>query len=300
LKTKRETLGYYRERSHNIVDIDHCPIAHPLINQIILSLRQDLRRFSQMEEIEINVSPEEGKGVLVLHAHSFPQESNDFLKEFLKTHPVVKGIAILRKDRMNPLGDPSLTFPVFLGRSGNGRTIRFRASPESFFQVNLDQNQRLVQTVLEFSGAQKDELVLDLYAGIGNFTLPLASEAGRVIGIEENRGAVKDADFNRETNRIEGCEFIVGRVEEILENWGSEKPHLIVLDPPRTGCKAMMDQIVRLKPSKIIYTSCEPTTFARDLRLLSERGYHLQRLALIDMFPQSYHMEVVGLLKPIS
>ena len=298
LRTKGETLGYYRERSHNIVDIDHCPIAHPLINQLIHFLRQDLARFSQMEEIEINVSPEEGKGVLILHPPSLLQGNKDFLKEFLETHPVTKGIAILRKERMEFLGDPSLTFPILLDQPGKKRTLRFRASPESFFQVNPDQNQRLIQTVLEFSEVKKDDLVLDLYAGIGNFTLPLAFEAARGIGIEENQAAVQDAHLNRETNGIKGCEFIVGRVEKILENWGRGKPDLVVLDPPRAGCKAILDQIVRLKPSRIIYVSCDPATFARDIRSLSETGYPLQRLAVIDMFPQSYHMEVVGLLKP--
>jgi len=296
LKRKGRSLGYYREKSHAIIDIDHCPIAHPLINQIISLLREDLGRFSSVEEMEMNVSPEEGKGVLVLHGDSVHRESREFLERFLRIHPVVKGIAIPREGRVTRLGDPSLSFPIFLDRPGKGRTVTFRASPGSFFQVNPDQNQRLIQTVLEFSGVKKDEQVLDLYAGIGNFTLPLSLEAGQVIGIEENRTAVQDADFNREANGIGGCRFIAGRVEEILKSWRRERPHLIVLDPPRTGCKAVMDQIVRLKPSRIIYTSCEPTTFARDIRLLSERGYRLQRLALVDMFPQSYHMEVVGLL----
>jgi 23S rRNA (uracil1939-C5)-methyltransferase len=85
-------------------------------------------------------------------------------------------------------------------------------------------------------------------------------------------------------------------VEDVLKDF-TKKPDLIVLDPPRTGCKAVLDQVVRLKPQKIVYISCEPTTFSRDLRLLSESGYSLQGLGLIDMFPQTYHMEVIGLLK---
>jgi 23S rRNA (uracil1939-C5)-methyltransferase len=110
--------------------------------------------------------------------------------------------------------------------------------------------------------------------------------------------AVEDAQFNAERNEIQNCHFIQGRVEHVLSDWKREIPHLIVIDPPRTGCKEILGQVVGLKPKKIIYVSCDPTTFARDLRLFYERGYTLQRLSLIDMFPQTYHMEVVGLLKP--
>ena len=176
------------------------------------------------------------------------------------------------------------------------RDLKFRISPGSFFQVNLEQNQTLIQTVLQFSEVNEEEKVLDLYAGVGNLTLPLAMGAKEVLGIEENRTAIEDARFNAEKNGIRNCEFIHGKVEDVLKHWKRENPDLVVLDPPRTGCKTILDQVVRLKPKKIVYVSCEPTTFSRDLRLFSERGYSLQKLSLIDMFPQTYHMEVVGLL----
>jgi 23S rRNA (uracil1939-C5)-methyltransferase len=125
----------------------------------------------------------------------------------------------------------------------------------------------------------------------------LAIASKEVWGIEESRAAVEDARFNAERNGIKNCNFMNGRVEDILKHWSGERPDLMILDPPRTGCKTVLDQVVRLKPKKIVYVSCEPTTFARDLRLFSERGFHLQRLSLLDMFPQTYHMEVVGRLQ---
>jgi 23S rRNA (uracil1939-C5)-methyltransferase len=294
VKAKGEAMGYYQERSHRIVEIDHCPIAHPLVNQIILSLRKAPSSFSRME-IEINVSPEEEKGILILHP-LFHQRTKDYGKEFLQIHPVLKGIAIVRKKGFILFGDPSLNFTISLSRWGEKSILQLRSSPESFFQVNLEQNQTLIRTVLEFSEVNEDERVLDLYAGMGNFTLPLAIASKEVWGIEENPAAVEDARFNTERNGIKNCNFIQGRVEDILKHWKRERPDLIILDPPRMGCKAVLDQVVRLKPNKIVYISCEPTTFARDLRLFSERGFHLQRLNLVDMFPQTYHMEVVGLL----
>jgi len=297
MKVKGKALGYYKERSHELVDIQHCPIAHPLVNQMIPFLRTALLSGSQLEEIEINVSPEEGKGVLVLHLSKLNQRLEIFLKEFLNAHPLLKGLAVVRKRRATIRGEPHLNFTVPLNQNEGKGYLRLRTSPESFFQVNLKQNETLIQRVLEFADTKGNEMTLDLYAGIGNMTLPLAMVSKEVWGIEENGVAVKDARFNAERNGIENCSFIHGKVEDILKRWRKERPNLIVLDPPRTGCKTILDQVVNLKPKKIIYVSCEPTTLSRDLRLFSNRGFALRGLALIDMFPQTYHMEVVGLLQ---
>jgi 23S rRNA (uracil1939-C5)-methyltransferase len=296
LKVKEKAIGYYEERSHHIVDIDHCPISHPLINQIIRSLREELSSFSRMEEIEINVSPEEGKGILVLHPLPSHKGMKELLKEFLDTHSILKGIAIRRKERSSLFGNSRLDFTVSLNRYVENRLLMLRVSPESFFQVNLKQNETLIQRVLEFADVKGNGMTLDLYAGIGNITLPLAIISKEIWGIEENLVAVKDARFNAERNGIENCSFIHGKVEDVLNRWKKERPDLIVLDPPRTGCKTTLDQVVSLKPKKIVYISCEPTTLSRDLHLFSNRGYALHGLALIDMFPQTYHMEVIGLL----
>jgi 23S rRNA (uracil-5-)-methyltransferase RumA len=255
-----------------------------------------LSSLSQLEEIEINVSPEEGKGVLLLHLSKLKQGLDIFLKELLNVHPILNGIAIVRKGKTTLLGEPHLNFTVPLYQNGGKEYLRLRTSPESFFQVNLKQNETLIQRVLEFADAKGNEMTLDLYAGIGNMTLPLATVSKETWGIEENLVAVKDAQFNAERNGIENCSFIHGTVEDILKRWRRGKPDLIVLDPPRTGCKKILDQVVNLKPKRIVCVSCEPTTLARDLRLFSNRGFALRGLALIDMFPQTYHMEVVGLL----
>jgi 23S rRNA (uracil1939-C5)-methyltransferase len=298
LKVKGKAMGYLQERSHRIVDVERCPISHPLVNQIIQNLRDQLDALSRMEEVEINVSPEEGRGVLLFHPHSYDQRAGPFTKELLRSRPMLKGIAITQKDGHHLIGDPTLNFTIPLSHEREKRELNLRISPGSFSQVNPEQNQKLVQTVLQLSEVDQEDRVFDLYAGVGNLTLSLAMEGREVLGIEENRMAFQDAQFNAERNGIKNCHFIHGRVEDVFLDGKREPPDLIVLDPPRTGCKTILDQTVRLKPRKIIYVSCEPTTFARDLRLFSERGYSLQRLSLIDMFPQTYHMEVVGLLKP--
>jgi 23S rRNA (uracil1939-C5)-methyltransferase len=260
------------------------------------SLRKMSSSFSQIKEIEINVLPDEGKGVIILHSPSLEGGIENISGECLQNHPFIKGTVITTKRGINAYGDPTLNLTISLGQQGNEKNIKLRISPGSFSQINLEQNQILIQTVLQYLGGKKKGSILDLYAGVGNLTLPLAMEAKQVIGIEENGLAIEDARFNMKRNGIRNCDFVHGRVEDVLINMKKENLDCIVLDPPRTGCRRVLNQMVRLNPKKIVYVSCEPTTFARDLRLLTQKGYSLQRLSLIDMFPQTYHMEVVGLL----
>lgn len=296
LKVHGKALGYFHGKSHRLVNIRECLVAHPLINQMLPSIRKMSTSFPQMKEIEINVSPDENKGVLFLRFLSLKRGTENVLREFLRNDTLLKGIVVATKGGSTFFGNPTLNWTIPLDQVRGKKNPTFRISQGSFSQINLEQNQTLIQTVLQFSEVNQEESVLDLYAGVGNLTLPLAMGAKKVFGIEENGLAIEDARFNAERNEIKNCDFIHGRVEDVLQNWKRENPDLIVLDPPRTGCKTVLDQVVSLKPKKIVYVSCEPTTFSRDLRLFTEWGYSLQKLGLIDMFPQTYHMEVIGLL----
>jgi len=297
LKVQGEAIGYYEERSHRLVAIEHCAIAHPLVNRILTALRQSLPLFRSLEEIEINVSPEEEQGTLRLHSRRFSPDTEHLLPEFQSKHPVLKGMILAGGKRVKRFGDPVLYFTISFRRHNEDRSLRLRTSPESFFQVHLEQNQRLIQAVHEWADVQPQERVLDLYSGVGNFTLPLAVGAKEAWGIEENPRAVEDARFNADQNGIPSCTFIQGKVEDVLKTLAAKRFEVVVLDPPRTGCKRIVNQITQLEPKRIIYVSCEPTTLARDLRLFLERGYRLEDLRLLDLFPQSYHMEVVALLR---
>src|SRR4030043_1826651 len=296
LKVYGKAVGYFREKSHRVADIQKCPIAHLLINQMLPFVRKMSSSFSQIKEIELNVSPDENKGILILHFLSLERGTEKVLEAFLRNHAMFRGIVIAKKEGSILFGDPALNLTIPLDQERGMKSLTFRISPGSFSQINLEQNQTLIRTALHFSEANQEESLLDLYAGVGNLTLPLAMGAKKVFGIEENGMAIQDARFNAERNEIRNCDFIHGRVEDVLMSWKRENPDLIVLDPPRTGCKTVLDQMVRLKPKKIVYVSCEPTTFSRDLRLFTERGYSLQKLGPIDMFPQTYHMEGLGVL----
>ena len=298
MKVKDGRMGFFEERSHRVVDIEHCPIAHPLVNGILATLRDVWASLSPAEGIEINVSPDQGKGLLLLRVPSLPPTLRDLLKALLRAHPQVKGAAVLTKGKTLHFGDPFLSYRIPSDDRGEHRDLRLRTSPGSFIQVNLDQNTRLIQTVVEYAGVRPEERVLDLYAGVGNLTLPLALQTEEIYGVEENRDAVQDGMFSARENGLQACTFITGKAEDVLARWDKRKPHVVVLDPPRTGCRKVLDHVLRWKPRRILYVSCSPATFARDLRFLSERQYALEKLTLLDMFPQTYHMECVGLLRP--
>lgn len=290
-------LGYFHARSHRLVDITHCFIAHPLVNQIISLLREKLLEMTTLPDLRIHVSPDEGRGILILSSPSSEAKIR-FLSDWLLTpNSIVKGVVILEKRKPIILGNAHLTLDMAFTLAGHLHRLQYRASPQSFYQINLEQNQQLIQTVVDWAAANEPGRGLDLYAGIGNFTLPLATGAKEMWGIEENEAAVADARFNAARHGLHRCHFLQGKVDEVLTRFRGQSVDLVLLDPPRSGSQRVVSQITQLKPKRIIYISCEPTILSRDLALFARQGYHLERLALIDLFPQSYRMEVVALLR---
>jgi 23S rRNA (uracil1939-C5)-methyltransferase len=183
-----------------------------------------------------------------------------------------------------------------------GIRVRYHAGPLSFSQVNPGQNQRLIETVWEFAEMGGNEKVLDLFCGIGNFTFPLSLKARYTVGIDENPWAIKDARSAKKLNPIRDVEFICTSVQRALHEKPKKilGPDIVVIDPPRVGCKQIIAGITELGASKIIYVSCDPGTLARDLEGFRSGGYVPVRTQLIDMMPQTYHIESVTLLQRSS
>lgn len=299
IKLKGNKIGFYQMRSHSIVEIDHCPVCHPLINQIINLVRKDIKIFLGAHEIEINISPFELKGVLIIRNLNLNSKSRERIDNFLNRNSVIKCMVIDGKEGPIFFGNPYLYYKfLFPERFGKGEVL-FRISPGSFYQINLEENQKLVETVIEFSEIKNNEMVLDLYCGIGNFTIPLSLLSKEVIGIEANRASFEDACFNAKQNGLSNSKFIYGDVEKVLKANTLKGTNLVVLDPPRAGCKRILNEIMNIEPMRIVYVSCEPTTLCRDLRSFNEKGYKLEKLTLIDMFPQTFHIEVVALLRSL-
>jgi 23S rRNA (uracil1939-C5)-methyltransferase len=297
LKVENGRIGYHRERSNTHVEIDRCLIAHPLINQILAGLREADLLSGFSGEAAITVSPGEGKAVLLLHSSVMELRDPSPARSLLRQLPDLKGIVIASEGRPVTFGDPLLHFTLGPDGAGDEAPLRFRVSPESFIQVNPEQNRALVRTVLDFSAVREGEKVFDLYAGIGNFSLPLAARGGEILGIEENGGAVREARWNAEVNGLGRCRFVRGKVEHVLQKEGADAAGLVILDPPRAGSREALETIARLRPARMVYVSCDPATLARDLRFFTERACRIERLALLDLFPQTYHMETVALLR---
>jgi 23S rRNA (uracil1939-C5)-methyltransferase len=172
---------------------------------------------------------------------------------------------------------------------------RFRISAGSFFQVNTAQSTALLDVTAQFVAARGGETLLDLYCGVGTFGLTLAEQVGRVVGIESYGPAIADARAN--VLPQDRAEFIEGEVETALSGL-DVSPDVVVVDPPRVGCsREVLSELARLSPPRLIYVSCDPATLARDLHQLVETGYHLEAVQPVDMFPQTYHIESVSLLR---
>lgn len=182
-----------------------------------------------------------------------------------------------------------------------GKGITFAISPLSFYQVNPLQTQKLYSLALSYAGLTSKETVWDLYCGIGTISLFLAESAGQVYGVEIIPQAIEDARENADRNGIRNASFYVGKAEEVLpEKYEKEKIHadVIVVDPPRKGCdEACLETMLKMRPEKIVYVSCDSATLARDLKVLREGGYELKRVRAVDMFPMTVHVESVVLLQ---
>ncbi len=183
--------------------------------------------------------------------------------------------------------------------------VKFKISPLSFYQVNPVQTEKLYGKALEYAGLTGDEIVWDLYCGVGTISLFLAKNAKKVYGVEIVPAAIADAKENAKINDIKNSEFYVGRAEEVFpahfEKYG-EKADVIVVDPPRKGCdEILLKTIVEMSPKRLVYVSCDSATLARDLKYLTENGFKVEKVQPCDMFPHSGHVEtVVGLCRVSS
>ena len=175
----------------------------------------------------------------------------------------------------------------------------FEISPLSFFQVNPVQTEVLYNKALEYAALGENDTVFDIYCGIGTISLFLAQRAKKVYGIEIVEEAIKDAKRNAEINNLDNVEFYVGKAEDVVPKMYKQgkRANVVVVDPPRKGCdEKVLDTIVSMQPDRVVYVSCNPSTLARDLAYLNEKGYKSLEVQPVDMFPHSVHIENVALI----
>lgn len=311
-KGKEIVAGFYAPRSHRIIDMpEGCKIQDSLINKVLAEVRRlivkhNLTTYSEethsglLRHLFVRVGRVTGEAmvVLVINATQLPR-GKAIAQELMEAVPQVVsfGISINTRRTNLVLGDK---FRLLAGKKSLTDYIgpfRFDISARSFFQVNPVQTEVLYNKAVEYAALTGREEVVDAYCGIGTISLFLAQKARLVVGIETVEAAIRDARANARRNGVDNIDFITGDVERVLpELWEQGfRPDVIVLDPPRKGCApSALDTFARMQPDRIVYVSCNPTTLARDLGYLAQRGYQVREVQPVDMFPQTAHVETIA------
>jgi 23S rRNA (uracil1939-C5)-methyltransferase len=287
-KVREGRLGFFAWGSGELVPIEECLLAHPKINQLIPSFKETARLLKELQEVHVFYSPQEDEFLLKLITIS-PMESQKLRK--LKEH-------ILPKEVVG-LGNYTLLGGKLIKRAVVGREFTFvksggfvlRVSNDAFFQVNHTLYEDFPKLVAEGERAKR---VLELYSGVGFFSFWLSEVCEFIFASDANQSAIKDAMYNAKLNQVSNISFAHERAIDTLKNHAGEVIDLLVFDPPRDGLsEGETKLIVQNKPKRIIYISCNPTTLARDLRVLTSNGYKIESVHLVDNFPQTYHIESV-------
>ena len=306
-------IGFYKKKSHDVIPTDMCVIQHDINDKIIKIIKTYIQAYNVSIYNEtthtgvlrhlvtkVGFTTNEVMVVLVANGTNLPHlnELASVLKENILGFKTL--VLNVNKAKTN----------VILGKEnkviyGNGKIndyigdLVFEISPLSFFQVNPVQTEVLYNKALEYAELKENDTVFDIYCGIGSISLFLAQKATKVYGIEIVEDAIKDAKINAKLNNLNNVEFYVGKAEEVVPKMYSEgkTANVVVVDPPRKGCdEKVLDTIVSMKPDRVVYVSCNPSTLARDLAYLNERGYKCHEIQPVDMFPHSVHVENVAWL----
>jgi 23S rRNA (uracil1939-C5)-methyltransferase len=320
LNSRQIRAGFHGLKSHSLADASCCRLLPPefprLLAMVVELLEQswDLQRYP-VSEIVLRKGLKSGELLAVLHADRLPPElaPSQLITGICRSVPRCVGVAAVAKSRTSAANNgrhrrsgqtnsQDRDLIVLYGRDYYLEEVcgtRFRVPAAAFFQNNPRQAEALVQIVRSCCRPRKDDTLLDLYCGVGLFSLNLAQAVSYIYGIEEKEAATEAAGENSLNNGIKNASFHTGKVEKLLPQLrnGTFRPDTVLLDPPRTGCSAeALQGILQLAPQKIIYVSCNPATLARDLRRLTAEIYQVDLVQPVDMFPQTFHVECVVLM----
>ena len=335
-RTGNVITGFYAGRTHSIIPVDDCVIGSPVNKNITDAVKTWMKTFSVkayseetgkglIRHILTRAGFKTGELMvcLVVNGNKIPgtDELVRLLKAAVNLNFSLESVVMnINKERTNKiLGDKTT---LIYGReyiTDYLGDIRFQISANSFYQVNPIQTEKLYSKALEYAGLSGGEKVWDMYCGIGTISLFLSQKAEKVFGVEIVPQAIEDAKRNAEINGITNAEFFVGKAEEVVDrlynssvsekNKNSEKNEktneenkyhadVVVVDPPRKGCdEKLLETIHKMNPKRMVYVSCNPATLARDLKIMDEYGYRLEKFSIYDQFSRGMHVEVCCLLE---
>ena len=326
--------GFYAARTHDIIPVTDCLLGVPVNQEILEAV------IAYMNECRVRPYDEKtGKGLvrhvlirygfttkeimvcLIINGKTLPASDKLIAKlsviegmESISININTKNTNVILGDVTECIwGNPYITDYIHLRDCDSefaltDTAIAYHISPQSFYQVNPVQTEKLYSLALDYAGLTGKESVWDLYCGIGTISLFLAGKAGKVYGVEIVPQAIEDAKNNAKLNGITNAEFFVGKAEEVLPEFYEKNiangaagdmlhPDVIVVDPPRKGCdEKCLDTMLKMQPERIVYVSCDSATLARDLRILVDGGYELKKVRAVDQFSHTTHVESVVLL----
>ncbi|MBM3073051.1 23S rRNA (uracil(1939)-C(5))-methyltransferase RlmD [Lelliottia sp. RWM.1] len=293
-KTQQLEMGFRKTSSSDIVNITQCPVLMPQLGALLpeiracLSALDGVRHLGHVELVLANNGP------LMVLRHTAPLSAKDRekLERFSHSHE----LALFLAPQSEILEQVTGESPWYVA---NGLRLTF--SPRDFIQVNDGVNQKMIENALAWLDIQPTDRVLDLFCGMGNFTLPLAMKASSVVGVEGVEALVAKGQENAQQNALHNVTFFHQNLEEDVtqQPWAKQGFDKILLDPARAGAPGVMQHIIKLAPKRVVYVSCNPATLARDSEALIDAGYQIQRLAMLDMFPHTGHLESMVLFEHI-
>ena len=306
-------MGFYRQRSHDIIDMDTCLIQDDIQNQIMREIKRLVQQYGittyneQKHQgllrhvvIRIGHFTNEVMVILVVNGKKLPQ-SQAIVAALTQKFPMITSVKMNRHQvKSNVIMGP--TSYTLYGKDYIEDTlndINFEISDLSFYQINVVQTQKLYQIAVDYAQLTGNEVVLDAYCGIGTIALSMADKAKHVYGVEVVPEAIEDAKHNAKNNGYNNTTFVAGPAESVILDWqrAGIQPDVVTVDPPRKGCDPTFIETLKvLSPERIVYVSCNPSTQLRDVDLLKDQ-YDVVEITPVDMFPHTTHVETVALLE---
>ncbi|PJC86339.1 23S rRNA (uracil(1939)-C(5))-methyltransferase RlmD [Vibrio sp. HA2012] len=289
-KTAALRFGFRKKQSKQIVNIDQCPVLAPELNALLPELKRVLSGFKHQEQLghaEL-VLGDNTPVVLLRILKPLVAADQQAITDFAGRHHLALYLQVADSAPERITGETACY-------TETGLRIPFL--PTNFIQVNRSVNQQMVAQALEWLDVQPDEQVLDLFCGLGNFSLPLAQQAAQVVGVEGVQEMVTQAADNAASNGLHNTAFYQADLEQALagQAWAETRFEKVLLDPARAGAAGVVEQLAGLGAKRVVYVSCNPATLARDSQCLLQQGYKLQKMGMLDMFPHTSHLESMAL-----
>lgn len=306
-------IGFYADRSHELIENEICYIQNSLTDRLAkdafrviknngVSFYDEKTGKGTLRHIVTRVGVNTNESMLMLVTNGdYLKNKDKIISEILEAYPSITSIVQnVNTDNTNViLGEKCVTLygeDFIIDKLGE---YKFKISPLSFYQVNPTQTEILYKLAKDFANLSGDEVVFDLYCGIGTISIFMADSCKKVYGVEVVPQAIANAKENAEMNEVKNTEFFVGEVEKVIPKLYEEgiKADVVFVDPPRKGCDiTALQTIMDMKPKKLVYVSCNPATLARDLKVLTEEVFEIKGIKLVDMFPQTSHVETIALI----